>query len=115
MARSDLVLLVTELTVAGLNRARKQLNLLDSQDLANLDVRVVVNRYDKVLARTIKPAHVKEALGRDAAFSVSNDFALMRSAIDRGVPIDEIRRKSGLAKDLDNLDAGIASALGLER
>ena len=115
VARSDLVLLVTELTVAGLNRARKQLNLLDSQDLANLDVRVVVNRYDKVLARTIKPAHVKEALGRDAAFSVSNDFALMRSAIDRGVPIDEIRRKSGLAKDLDNLDAGIASALGLER
>lgn len=115
VARSDLVLLVTELTVAGLNRARKQLNLLDSQDLTNLDVRVVVNRHDKVLARTIKPAHIKEALGRDAAFSITNDFALMRSAIDRGVPIDEVKRKTALAKDLDKLDVGVAAALGLER
>ena len=29
VARSDLVLLVTELTVAGLNRAKRQLNLLE--------------------------------------------------------------------------------------
>src|SRR4051794_27301767 len=47
VARSDLVLLVTEMSVAGLNRAKRQLNLLDSQDLGNIDVRVVVNRFDK--------------------------------------------------------------------
>ena len=35
VARSDLVLLVTELTVAGLNRARRQLDLLESQDLGS--------------------------------------------------------------------------------
>jgi pilus assembly protein CpaE len=39
----------------------------------------------------------------------------MRSAIDRGVPIDELKRKSALGKDLDALDAGVAAALGLER
>ena len=33
VARSDLIVLVTELTVAGLNRARRQLSLLQSQDL----------------------------------------------------------------------------------
>jgi pilus assembly protein CpaE len=115
VARSDLVLLVTDLTVAGVNRARRQLNLLQSQDLGNLEVRVVVNRYDKTMAKTVRPADVNNALGRNIAYTVSNDFAVMRAAIDRGVPISEIRRKTPLTKDLDNLDAGIAAALGLER
>ena len=115
VARSDLVLLVTELTVAGLARARRQLDLLDSQDLENVDVRVVVNRYEKSLARNIRPADVQQALGRDTAFSIANDFALMRTAIDRGVPIQEIKRKSALGRDLDTMNAGIAAAFGLER
>jgi pilus assembly protein CpaE len=115
VARSDLVLLVTELTVSGLSRARRQIDLLDSQDLDALDIRVIVNRHDKTLARTIRPSDVRQALGRDASYSVANDFILMRAAIDRGVPIEEIKRKSVLGKDLDTLDAGIAAALGLER
>ena len=115
VARSDLVILVSELTVAGLNRARRQLNLLESQDLSNLDVRVIVNRYEKSQSRTIRPADVREALGRDVAYTVSNDFLLMRAAIDRGVPIGDIKRKSAVAKDLETLDVGLAAALGLER
>jgi pilus assembly protein CpaE len=39
----------------------------------------------------------------------------MRSAIDRGIPINEIKRKTALGKDLDVLDSGIAAALRLER
>jgi pilus assembly protein CpaE len=115
VARSDLSLLITELTVAGVNRAKRQLNLLKSQDLGDLHVRVVINRFDKGMARTIRPADVRDALGRDIAYTVSNDFQLMRSAIDRGVPISELRRKSSLGKDLDLLEAGIAAALDLER
>lgn len=115
VARSDLVVLVTELTVAGLNRARRQLNLLESQDLGALDIRVVVNRLDKALSRTISLADASKALGREVAYTVSNDFSLMRGAIDRGIPINEIKRKSALGKDLDVLDAGVAAALRLER
>jgi pilus assembly protein CpaE len=115
VAQSDLVLLITELTVAGINRAKRQLTLLDSQELSDLDVRVIVNRFEKSLARTVRAADVREALGCDVAYSIANDFSLMRSAIDRGVPIDELRRKSAVGKDLDALEAGIAAALGLER
>jgi pilus assembly protein CpaE len=115
IARSDLVILVTDLTVTGLNRARRQLNLLDSQDLGAIDVRVVVNRYDKAAARTISLADAKKALGRDVNYTVFNDFPVMRAAIDRGVPISEIKRKTALGKDLDMLDSGIVAALGLER
>ncbi len=115
VARSDLVVLVTELTVAGLHRARRQLNLLESQDLGDLQVRVVVNRFDKAQTRTISLADARKALGREIGYTVAADLALMRSAIDRGVPINEIKRKTVLGKDLDVLDAGIAAALGLER
>jgi pilus assembly protein CpaE len=115
VARSDLVLLVTELTVAGVSRARRQLDLLHSQDLGALDIRVVVNRFDKAMAKTVRPADIGQALGRDVAYTIANDFSVMRSAIDRGVPVDEIKRKTPLSKDLDSLDAGVAAALGLER
>jgi pilus assembly protein CpaE len=103
------------MTVAGLNRARRQLNLLQAQDLGPLNIRIVMNRVDKAMSRSIRAADVREALGYDVAFTVSNDGPLMRAAIDRGVPIDEIKRKSGIAKDLDLLDAGVAAALDLGR
>jgi pilus assembly protein CpaE len=115
VARSDLVVLVTELTVAGLHRARRQLDLLKSQDLGGLDVRVVVNRFEKALTRTISLADASKALGLEVGYTVTNDPQLVRSAIDRGVAIDEIKRKTALSKDLGVLDAGLAAALGLER
>jgi pilus assembly protein CpaE len=108
------VILVTELTVAGLNRARRQLDLLKSQHL-DVEVRIVVNRFDKTMARTVSLADAKRVLNHDIAYTVSNDFPLMRAAIDRGIPIHEIKRKSPLARDLDLLDAGIAAALDLGR
>ena len=110
VARSDLVVLVT-----GLHRARRQLDLLKSQDLGGLDVRVVVNRFEKALTRTISLADASKALGLEVGYTVTNDPQLVRSAIDRGVAIDEIKRKTALSKDLGVLDAGLAAALGLER
>jgi pilus assembly protein CpaE len=115
LARSDLILLVTQMTIPSLNRARRQLELMREQDLNHLDVRIVVNRLEKAFMRTIRLSDVREGLGLDVSYTIANEHATMRAAIDRGVPIDEIRRKSPLGKDLDTLDAGIAAALGLER
>jgi len=115
VARSDMILLVTELTVAGINRAKRQLSLLESQDLGGLELRLIVNRFEKGVARSIRPSDLRQALGRDIDYTVANDFPLMRAAIDRGVPIGDVKRKSTLGRDLDVLEAGLASALGLER
>ena len=115
LARSDLVLLVTEMTVASLSRARRQLDLIRSQELDQANVRVVVNRFEKGLLKTVRLSDVRETLGRDASFMIDNDHALMSAAIDRGVPVAELKRKSALVRDLDLLDAGIAAALGLGR
>jgi len=115
LARSDLILLVTQLSIPSLNRAKRQLELMRSQDLQDLDIRIVVNRLESRFVRTIHLSDVVEGLGHDVSYTIANDHAVMRAAIDRGVPIDEIKRKTALGKDLDKLDAGIAAALGLER
>ena len=115
LARSDLVILLTELSVTGLQRARRQLDLLASQHLDQLDVRVVANRYEKSLLRTFKPADVRHALGRDIAFTIADEPHVMHAALEQGVPISEIKRKSAVGRDLDQLHAGLADVLGLER
>ena len=65
LARSDVVLLVTELRVPSLHRARRQLDLLESQDMGNIDVRVVLNRTEKGLFKTIDVGDVNATLGRE--------------------------------------------------
>ena len=99
VARSDLVLLVTELTVAGLNRAQRQLNLLRiaGPGRARRPGRRQPLRKEPCRAPSGRPTCAKRS-GRDVAYTVANDFALMRAAIDRGVPIDEVKRKSALAQ-----------------
>ena len=115
LARSDLVLLVTEMTVAGLHRARRQLDLIAAQELGDINIRVVANRFEKGMFRSVKPADATTALGCEVAYTIANDYAVMSTAIDHGVPIEEVRRKSPLVRDIQALDAGLAAALGLER
>lgn len=103
VARADVVLLVTEMTVSSLHRARRQLDMLHEQELGGLDLRVIVNRVEKGLFKTVAMADVERALGRDVAFTVANDHPLMRAAIDRGVPLAEVKSKSALGKDVGQI------------
>lgn len=115
LARSDLVLLVTELRVPSLHRARRQLDLLANQDMGNLEVRVVVNRAEKGFFRTLSEADAERVLKKPVSYCVSNDHETMTQAIDRGIPIADVKRKSGLCRDIDAMERGVAGALGLER
>ena len=115
LARSDVVLLVTELRIASLHRAKRQLDLIAGQDLGTLDVRVVINRAEKGLFRTLKTEDAERVLGRPIAFTVANDHETMSAAIERGVPVAEIKRRGPLARDLDALTDGIVAALGVEK
>ena len=115
LARSDLVLVVAELSVTSINRARRQLELLRNEGLGELEYRIVINRFDKNQLRSIRLSDVTDALGYSITQTVTNDPAIMRTASDRGVTIDDVKRKSAVGKDIDSLDSTIAAALGLER
>jgi len=115
LARSDVVLLVTELTVPSLHRARRQLDLLINQDMANLDVRIVINRSEKGFFRTLSGDDAEKVLRRPVSFTIANDHETMTQAIERGVLIEEVKRKSAVSRDIDAMEISVAGALGLER
>jgi pilus assembly protein CpaE len=115
LARSDLVLLIVDASLPSLHRARRQLDLIAAQDLGELDVRVVLNRFERSLFKNLRRTDIHEALGRDSAFVVANDPQVMRAATDQGIPVREVKRKSAVGKGIDALDTAIAAALRLDR
>ena len=115
LARADLVLMVTQLSVASLHRARRQLDLLNSQKLGSISLKLIVNRFEKRLLSKISASDVERVLGRAPDFMIANDYETMTEAIERGVPLADIRRKGPLARDLHKLEIGVAAALGCAR
>lgn len=114
VARSDVVLLVVELSIASLRQAQRQLSLLQKQGLANVPVQIVVNRVQKKLFRSIDLSDASKALDHPINFSIANDFPLVETALDQGVLIDEIKAKSRVSRDIENILDGCNELLGRE-
>ena len=110
-ARSDLVLLVTELTVPSLRQARRQLNLLTQQGAGDVDVRIVLNRFEKGLFRALRTDDAVQVLGRAIDYTVANDFAVVSAALDQGVLFSEIKARNRVTRDLAILAEGISRHL----
>lgn len=103
VAVSEIIFLVAELSVASLRQAKRQLQLLDSQNIAGSHINVVANRVEKKLFRTIDLESAAQALGHPIELSIHNDYPLVRAAHDQGVLIRAIRAKSKIAGDIENL------------
>ena len=114
LARADLVLLMTELNVSSLNRARRQLDLIQSQDLGTLDLRVVVNRFEKGLFKLVDQSDLERVLGRPADYLVHREDETMKETIEQGIPMRDVRRRSTLGKDLDKMAESLADILARE-
>jgi pilus assembly protein CpaE len=110
-ARSDIILLVTELTVPSLRQARRQLNLLIEQGSSDLDVRIVLNRYEKGVFKALKIEDAAHALGRPVDFTVANDFPVVSAALDQGVRFSEIKARNRVTRDLALLVSGLSERL----
>jgi pilus assembly protein CpaE len=112
VARSDVVLLVVELTIASLRQAKRQLALLESQGISGDHIQVVVNRVEKRLFRSIDLADAEKAINHPVKHSLHNDYPLVSAAQDQGVLIQEIRSKSKVARDIDAMLENIDETLG---
>ncbi len=100
VGRSDLVVLVIELTVASLRQARRQLTLLSQQGFEDLPILVVANRTERKLFRSINLRDAEEALNRPVTYGIANDFPLVRMALEQGVPLGDIKSGNRVGKDI---------------
>lgn len=114
VARSHIVFLVVELTIASLRQAQRQLAMLDKLGIDPATIQIVVNRVEKRLFKQIDLRDAAETLGRPVSFSVTGDFALMNTALNRGTMLRDIQRKNPIDRDLAKMMDGIDMLLERE-
>jgi pilus assembly protein CpaE len=89
---SNQIYIVSEATVPGL-RSSKQLVAAVRSRLGDApQPRVIVNRFDqKMFSSGLTRNDLRQVLGDSFLASIANDYALVREAIDRGVPLEEVK------------------------
>ncbi len=93
--------IVSEMTVPCLRQAQRLMMAI--RDTVGAEVRpsVIINRFEKRRQDGgIKPTDVEELLGDRFAGGISNNYRLVRDAVDRGVPLHEIDASANVLQDL---------------
>lgn len=103
---SDRVFIVTEMTVPGLRQARRLLNAIVQRCGEDIDVSVIVNRFRKTMfggVNSVRQKDAEDVLGGRIAGFVAQDYPLVREAIDRGLPLYEVKKGNRIEKDLETI------------
>jgi pilus assembly protein CpaE len=100
---ADRIVLVTQLSVPHISLARRQLQMLQTQGLADRPLIMVCNGLsgDQQSFITLKAA--EKALGRSFDVVVPEDRNLMLSAINQGALISQVKRATKLEKAVTEL------------
>ncbi len=106
LQKSDMVLMVTQLTVPHVRQARRQLDHLTSHGLTDAPVKVVVNRFEKGWGKGVTAKEAAKALNREIDYFVMSDFKLVSEAINQGVPMSKIAHRSKVEKSISQLVDG---------
>lgn len=97
---SSEVLLVTDLSIASLRQARRRLDLLASVGLDKARIRVVVNKVERRLFKTIGVNEVREALDAAVIGTLANEGSGISTAQDQGLLFTEIKHNSRFGSDI---------------
>ncbi len=65
---------------------------------------VIINRFEQqMFGPGLKKADLEQALGNAFAAAIPNDYRLVREAIDRGVPLEEVKPGNKITMQLKKL------------
>lgn len=110
--KADLILLVVDLSIGSLRQARRRLTLFEETGIDPARIRVVANRIEKRMFRTIGVQDAADALHYPVFATIHSDYAVVQSAQDQGVLVGTIARKNKVATDLAALTEQVVVALG---
>ena len=67
---------------------------------------VIVNRFEqRMFSAGLRRSDLEQTLGNAFAAAIPNDYALVREAIDRGVPLDDVKPGNRITQQLKKLIA----------
>jgi pilus assembly protein CpaE len=89
---SNKVFIVSETTVPSLRQARQLVDAIGERLGDQPRPQVIVNRFEqKLFSPGLRKADIERAIGGPLAAFVPNHYSLVREAIDRGVPLNEVK------------------------
>jgi pilus assembly protein CpaE len=101
---SNRLFLVTEMTVPGLKHARHLVNVIRERLPDGPPLEVIVNRFEqRLFGPGLRRADIEQALGESLACTIPNNFRLVSEAIDRGVPLAEVKAGNNIAAALSKV------------
>jgi len=101
---SNKLYIVSETTVPALRQAKQLVEAIGERLGDGPHPQVIVNRFEqKLFSPGLRRADVEQAIGEAFLASVPNNYALVREAIDRGVPLDEVKPGNAITAQLKKI------------
>jgi pilus assembly protein CpaE len=96
--------IVSEMTVPSLRQAKGLVGAIRERLGDGPQPQVIVNRFEqRMFDPGLKKSDLEQALGADFAGTVPNNYRLVREAIDRGVPLEEVKPGNNITGQLKKL------------
>ncbi len=103
MARSDQLVMLTDLSLAGLHNGRRRLDLLRQQGLGDIPLQLVITRVEKRRFRALSFKDAETALGRAVDHSIAEDDVSVSESLTQGRLLRELHPGARATKDFDEL------------
>src|SRR5262249_49546158 len=101
---SNRLFIVTESTVPGLRYAQNLVTAIIERLGDDVQPRGIVNRFEqRLFGPGLRRAHLNAAPGGAPAGTTPHNHALVREAIDRGVPLEEVKPRNPVTTELKKL------------
>ncbi|MCB1456939.1 MAG: response regulator receiver protein, partial [Nitratireductor sp.] len=101
---SNRLFVVADMTVPSIRHARRLVEVISQKVGNQSNAKVLVNRMDmRATASGLNAKDVEEALGEWYAGGIPNNYRLVRDAVDRGVPLEEIEPANNVTAALSRI------------
>ncbi|MFZ0373215.1 MAG: AAA family ATPase [Xanthobacteraceae bacterium] len=101
---SDKLFIVSETTVPGLRQAKQLVDAIRDRLGDGPHPKVIINRYvQKVFSPALRKSDIQQTIGDAFLACIPNDYGLVREAIDRGVPLEEVKKGNKITAQLRKL------------
>src|SRR5579862_3138028 len=101
---SNKLFIISETTVPGLRQAKQLVDAIRERLGDGPKPQVIINRFvAKMFSSSLRRADIEQAIGDAFLACIPNDYALVREAIDRGVPLEEVKKGNKITLQLKKL------------
>ena len=101
---SNKLFIVSEMTVPGLRHAKQLVEAVRERLADGPQPRVIINRFEqRLFSSGLRKADIEQVLGDAFAACIPNDYGLVREAIDRGIPLEEVKPGNKITTQLRKL------------